>query len=101
MDFPPGRRGCWPLRCPAAGGGQPRPGLRLRLNQVAWASTLGATRESINKQLAQLRTAGVMVVGSLAVLLVVLNSPPPATAALFVTLAGALAATLTVSTSAG
>lgn len=43
-----------------AAGGQPRPGLRLRLNQVAWASTLGATRESINKQLAQLRTAGVI-----------------------------------------
>jgi CRP/FNR family transcriptional regulator, cyclic AMP receptor protein len=41
-------------------GGSPRPGLRLRLNQVAWASTLGASRESINKQLARLRTAGVI-----------------------------------------
>jgi CRP/FNR family transcriptional regulator, cyclic AMP receptor protein len=40
--------------------GQPCPGLRLQLNQVAWASTLGATRESINKQLARLRTAGVI-----------------------------------------
>lgn len=40
--------------------GQPRPGTRLRLNQVTWASTLGATRESINKQLARLRAAGVI-----------------------------------------
>ena len=42
------------------GNGRARAGLRLRLNQVTWASTLGATRESINKQLARLRKAGVI-----------------------------------------
>ncbi len=39
---------------------------------------------------------GVMVVGSFAVLFAVMNSPPPETVAVFVTLAGAFAATLTV-----
>lgn len=43
-----------------AAGGEPGPGLRLRLNQVAWAATLGATRESINRQLARLRSDGVI-----------------------------------------
>ena len=46
-------------------------------------------------------TTGVMVVGSLAVSLVVLVSPPPATVAVLVTLAGALLATATVSANAG
>jgi hypothetical protein len=39
---------------------------------------------------------GVIDVGSLAVSLAVLSSPPPETVALFVTLTGALAATFTV-----
>ena len=43
----------------------------------------------------------VMAVTSVAELLAVLTSPPPATVAVLVTLAGALAATATVSVSAG
>src|SRR5207249_4962096 len=43
----------------------------------------------------------VMVVGSLALSLAALTSPPPATLAVLVTLAGALLATLTVRVSAG
>ena len=38
----------------------PPPGLRLQVNQVAWAKMLGATRESINRQLSRLRAAGVI-----------------------------------------
>ena len=40
--------------------GEVRRGLKLRVNQVEWASTLGATRESINKQLARLKADGVI-----------------------------------------
>ena len=42
-----------------------------------------------------------MVVGSVAVSLLVFNSPPPETVAILVTLAGAVADTLTVSVNAG
>ena len=50
---------------------------------------------------ASLVATEVMVVGSLALSLVVLVSPPPATVAVLVTLAGALLATATVGTNAG
>jgi CRP-like cAMP-binding protein len=41
-------------------GGPPYVGARAKLNQVELASTLGATRESINRQLGKLRGAGVL-----------------------------------------
>lgn len=47
-------------QCLEAAGGKPAPGLRLRINQVAWAKTLGATRESINRQFSRLRASGVI-----------------------------------------
>jgi hypothetical protein len=46
-------------------------------------------------------TIVVIVVGSLAVSLLVFASPPPETVAVFVTLAGALPTTFTVSVMAG
>src|SRR5947207_3069921 len=51
---------------------------------------------------ARVKSATWMIdVGSLALLLAVLTSPPPATLAVLVTLAGAVGATLTLSVSAG
>jgi CRP-like cAMP-binding protein len=43
-----------------AGAGRLQSGSRTKLNQVELASTLGATRESINRQLGKLREAGVL-----------------------------------------
>ena len=43
-----------------SGDGRPQAGSRTKLNQVELASTLGATRESINRQLGKLRGAGVV-----------------------------------------
>ena len=47
-------------QCLEVTGSDPAPGLRLQVNQVAWAKMLGATRESINRQLSRLRAAGVI-----------------------------------------
>ena len=40
--------------------GAPRVGARIQLNQIELASALGATRESINRQLSRLRKAGIL-----------------------------------------
>jgi CRP-like cAMP-binding protein len=40
--------------------GMPRAGTHIHLNQIELASALGATRESVNRQLSRLRSAGVI-----------------------------------------
>jgi len=54
------QRYLWRLFTEAVAGGDPRAGLEVRLNQSEAASSVGTTRESVNKELRRLRERGII-----------------------------------------